>query len=119
MSTAKERAEKEMQQLIAKTRKSIVNELDSCIDWIDGEKKKAKKLLEQIEKIQRQWPGIDAKLFNDSRDCCDDLRQWIKRLDEHRKSVLNNDDRLVVNTLDELGRANEGFQRSRKILFYK
>ncbi|OTF80430.1 hypothetical protein BLA29_010109 [Euroglyphus maynei] len=119
MTTGKERAENEMRQLIVKTRKLIVNEMDSCVDWIDDEKKKAKKLLEQIEKIQRQWQGIDAKLFNDSRDCCDELRQWIKHLDEHRKGLLNNDDRMVVNTLDELGRANEGFQRSRKILFFK
>ena len=119
MTTAKERIENEMKQLILKAKKLIAEELDSCVDWIDDEKKKSKKLLEQLEKLQRQYPDIDGKIFNESRDCCDELRQFQKRLDEYRKSILNNDDRMVVNTLDELGRANEGFQRSRKILFYK
>ncbi|KAH9416999.1 hypothetical protein DERP_011728 [Dermatophagoides pteronyssinus] len=119
MTTAKERIENEMKQLILKAKKLIAEEFDSCVDWIDDEKKKSKKLLEQLEKLQRQYPDIDGKIFNESRDCCDELRQFQKRLDEYRKSILNNDDRMVVNTLDELGRANEGFQRSRKILFYK
>ncbi|XP_075679138.1 uncharacterized protein LOC113791422 isoform X2 [Dermatophagoides pteronyssinus] len=112
MTTAKERIENEMKQLILKAKKLIAEELDSCVDWIDDEKKKSKKLLEQLEKLQRQYPDIDGKIFNESRDCCDELRQFQKRLDEYRKSILNNDDRMVVNTLDELGRANEGFQRS-------
>ncbi|UXI20523.1 choline/ethanolamine kinase-like [Sarcoptes scabiei] len=115
----KERAEIELGLLLKKAKNSISNELDNCFDWIDDETRKAKKLLDQIEKIQRQMPAIDAKLFNESRDCCDDLQTWIKRLQGHRESMLKNDQKIVVQTLDEMGSMNDGFKRSRNILFTK
>lgn len=114
-----EKAERDLRQLIAKARKAMASELDTCVDWIDEESSKAKKIFEQIEKILRQSPGIDSKLFNETRDICDDLKNWIQTLTDHRNSVLNNEQRIMVQTLDELGAMNDGFKRNRKILFNK
>ena len=87
MTTAKERIENEMKQLILKAKKLIAEELDSCVDWIDDEKKKSKKLLEQLEKLQRQYPDIDGKIFNDNGGGVD--TNGLYSLFERKNSFIN------------------------------
>ena len=106
-SSMKNPIERELNDLIWKAKQLIhidINDNNKNFtkdyDWIEQNIQETAKLLKQIETLQQKNMAIiihsymsiiDTKLFNESRDCCEQLQNWSKLLLEHRKRLQNDD----------------------------
>ncbi|XP_027194881.2 uncharacterized protein LOC113789528 [Dermatophagoides pteronyssinus] len=116
--------ERELKNLILKAKKLIQNNADDDLpkdfDWIKQNIDSTEKLLKQIESIQQKNVSIiDTKLFNESRDCCEQLKNWSKLLLEHRKRIQNDDQKQMVQQLDQFSQQSNSFNITRKYFFNK
>ncbi|OTF71596.1 hypothetical protein BLA29_007286 [Euroglyphus maynei] len=93
--------ERELGQLISQARRLPCEQLESCKDWTKEEVARAKKMYQKIDRLQSS-PKISSKLFNEARDCCDLLSEYIRKLELHILSL----DTREFNSLVDLGKAN-------------
>ena len=70
-------------------------EFETCSQWIDREINRARKQQEQIERLQNH-PSITARLFNESRDCCDQIHSYIERLRFFRVALAANKKKFQI-----------------------
>ncbi|KAH9501938.1 hypothetical protein DERF_012747 [Dermatophagoides farinae] len=85
--------------------KKMMNEtkFETCTQWIDREIVRTKKQKEQIERLQNH-PSITARLFNESRDVCDQIHLYIERLRDFRSNMSRYGRQITVETTDDLKR---------------
>ncbi|XP_027194022.2 uncharacterized protein LOC113788768 [Dermatophagoides pteronyssinus] len=96
--------ESDLRKLISQARRLPSDDLEPCKDWTRQEIKRAQKLSEKINCLMiKSSTIITSELFNESRDCCNQLDQWIKRLEMNLKSTNHS----TYHTLADLGKANQ------------
>ncbi|KAH7636521.1 hypothetical protein HUG17_10491 [Dermatophagoides farinae] len=104
-----------------RSRQMIRNGLQPDLDWNEEKIIDSGKLLKEIEMIQRTMKminkTINVKLFNESRDCCEELKKFTKLLIEHRKQLKQIDHDQMLKSLDEWSEQNDNFGRIRKYFF--
>ncbi|KAI7692810.1 hypothetical protein SSS_07205 [Sarcoptes scabiei] len=93
--------ERELVKLIEKAKRMPMEHLEPCKDWTKEEMARVRKAYEKIDQLQNS-PKISSKLFNEARDCCDMLHQYLKRLENNMIQTHCK----PMNTLTELGVAN-------------
>ncbi|OTF82472.1 hypothetical protein BLA29_010153 [Euroglyphus maynei] len=76
-------------------------EFETCTQWIDREIARAKKQQEQIERLQNH-PTITSKLFNESRDACDQIHFYIQRLRDFRTNMGKIGRQILIENPDDL-----------------
>ncbi|KAH7638276.1 hypothetical protein HUG17_9382 [Dermatophagoides farinae] len=96
--------ERDLQQLIKQARRLPTDDLEPCKDWTRQEMVRAQKLYEKINRMVIQsTPVISSDLFNEARECCNQLDLWINRLEQNLKSANHS----TYHTLVDLGKANQ------------
>lgn len=96
--------ERDLNQLIKQARRLPTDDIEPCKDWIKQEMVRAQKLYDKINRLViRSTTIITSELFNEARDCCNQLDQWIKRLEMNLKSTHGS----TYHTLADLGKANQ------------
>ncbi|KAH9417000.1 hypothetical protein DERP_011729 [Dermatophagoides pteronyssinus] len=94
--------ERELTQVIIQARRLPCEQFESCKDWTKEEIQRAKKMYQKIDRLQSS-PKISSKLFNEARDCCDMLSQYIRKLEIH----LSSSNGHTFNSFVDLGTANK------------
>ena len=82
--------ENELYRLMIRSRQMIRNGLQPDLDWNEEKIIDSGKLLKEIEMIQRTMKminkTINVKLFNESRDCCEELKKFLINISKNTSS---------------------------------
>ncbi|KAH9418380.1 hypothetical protein DERP_010249 [Dermatophagoides pteronyssinus] len=87
---------------------------EGSYEWFDEILPKARKLLQQIQREQTIDPDcMKTKIFNQVRDCCDTLSNWIRQLERTRDELEKQKGQILKNEMNRLSIHNGAYSSFR------